>query len=870
MRLAARILNLFRRRKLEADMAEEMRAHLEMQAERHRAAGLNGSEAGYAAQREFGNITSLQQRAREARWGATLELFCRDAALATRSLRRSPGFALTVVISVALGIGVAAAVFSVAHALLFSQLRYGNADQLVEIQAWHKEQGASDVAPATFGDVATANKAFQAVAAQYYYYVNLTGRTVPVLLNSADVTAGFFPVFGVEPWRGRTLVAGDFLPGATPVAVLGHALWQGAFGGDERILGTQVMLDDVSHTVVGIMPPSFKDPAETAQLWRPMVPGRDNLTERASRYWTMFGRRQGDVTLGQANAELAAIGERLRQAYPQHYENWTLRAVDLRELIVANHRQGLLVLLTAVGCLLAIMTANVTALSILRVLARRRELAVRLALGSSLGRVVRLLSLENLLLTAAGGTGGMVIAAWGVPLLLAALPAGWLPRADEVAVNLPVLLAGLGVALACGLVTAVVSAGLLARVEANDVLKEGSRGASGRAAGQLRTGLIVAEIAIAIVLLSGAGLLGRSFAGLAQRPAGIDAPRLLSITISQSGKRYDTPAKGWTYFSRALEAVAALPGVEAAGLTQTSPFRWGIPVGFAAGTTGPDDRVQAVPAFTDAVSVDYFRAAGIPLRQGRLFTAADDPRAPAGVILSETAARLLFGGADPIGQSISAGPQAVFTVIGVVGDVRRSGLLREAPPQVYRAMAQRTPSYATLMVRTKVAPESLAKPVQEALLRIDPDTPVTDVTTMERIVDRSIAQPRLHLVIFGVFAGLALVLSAVGLYGLVAYNVEQRLREFGIRSALGATRADILGTVLADSGKLVAAGALLGGSGALASARMLDGLVYGVPLYDPLMLLGGIASLSAVAMLACWVPALRATKVDPLVTLRAE
>jgi len=870
MKFLRLLRSLFRKERLDADMTEEMRLHLDMQAARYRAEGLGASEARHAAERAFGNVASLQQQAREGRAGAKLESLWLDVVLAGRSLRHSLGFAAAVVLSLALGIGVAAAVFSVARALLFSQLRYRAAEQLVEIQSWHQEQGASDVAPATFGDVAAANKSFQAVAAQYYFYVNLTGRPVPALLNSADVTAEFFPVFGVEPWRGRPLVPADFRPDAPPVVVLGYAAWQGMFGGDEGIIGTQVRLDDVSHTVVGIMPATFKDPAETAQLWRPMLRARDNLTERGSRYWTMFGRRKADVSLGQANAELAAIAERLRHAYPQNYENWTLRATDLRELIVASHRRGLLVLLAAVGCLLAIMTSNVAALSVLRILARRRELAVRLALGSSVGRIVRLLSLESLLLTLAGGAAGVLLAAWGVPLLLASLPAGWLPRADEVAVNLPVLLAGLALALLCGLLTAAVSGVLLARVQANDVLKEGSRGAGGRAAGRLRTGLIVAEIGIAIILLAGAGLLGRSIAGLVHRRPGLDAARLLTVTISQSGKRYDSPAKSWVYFSRALGAVAALPGVEAAGFTQTSPFRWGIPVGFAAGAAGADDRTNVVQAFTDAVTLDYFRAAGIPLRRGRLFTAADDPRAPAGVILSEAAARLLFGGADPVGRSISAGPGAVFTVIGVVGDVRRSGLLREAPPQVYRAMAQRTPSYATLMVRTTVPPESLAKPVQAALLQIDSETPVTDVATMDQVVNRSIAQPRLHLLLFGIFAGLALLLSAVGLYGLVAYNVEQRRREFGVRTALGATQADIMRVVLADCGKLFAAGALLGGLGALAGAQVMTGLVYDVPLYDPAVLLGGIAGLAAVAFLACWLPARRAAKVDPMVALRAE
>ncbi|HET7536117.1 MAG TPA: ABC transporter permease, partial [Candidatus Didemnitutus sp.] len=536
-----RIFSLFHREKLDAEMAEEMRQHLEAQTRRNVQAGMSLQDAHAAAQRSFGNVASIQQQARERRRGAKLELLLRDLNFAGRSLRRSPGFAVTVVVSLALGIGMATAVYSVAHALLFSPLRYGAADELVAVQAWHKERGASDVAPATFGEIAATNKSFESVAAQYYYYVNLTGRAVPVLLNSGDVTRDFSRTFRVDAWRGRTLLADDFRPGAAPVAVLSYAVWQELFGADERVIGTQVSLDDVSHTIVGIMPPSFKDPTETAQLWRPMLAGRDNLTDHGSRYWTMFGRRRNGVTLEQANAELAAMTERLKRNFPQFYENWMLKAVDLRGLIVAGHRQGLLVLLAAAGCLLAITAANVTALSILRILARRRELAVRIALGSSLGRVVRLLTIENLFLTAAGGFGGVVIAMWGVPALLASLPEGWLPRASEVAMNLPVLLAGVALALACGLVTGAVSGFLLSRVQANDVLKEGTRGATGPVAGRLRTGLIIAEIALAIVLLAGAGLLGRSFAGLLQRRAGLDAARLLAVTISQSGKRYDSP-----------------------------------------------------------------------------------------------------------------------------------------------------------------------------------------------------------------------------------------------------------------------------------------------------------------------------------------
>ncbi len=796
-----------------------------------------------------------------------------DLKFAFRQLVKSPGFTIVTVLTLALGIGASTAIFSVVHALLLSPLQYHDAGRLVLVQSRHKEPGVTDLAPATFSDLTAGNASFVTLAAHYYYYVNLTGTDTPALLTSADVTADYFKLFAVAPLRGRAWNPEDFKPGAPPVVVLGHALWLSQFNARDSIIGQQIMLDDVAHTVIGVMPPSFKDPWETAQLWRPMRTGADNLLERSSRYWTVFGRLKPGVALEQANAELAKLGRQLAQAYPKDYEGWTLQATDLRSQVVGDYHTGLLVVLGAVGCVMLVTCANVAGLSIIRATVRRKELAIRTALGSSRAQLIRQLLTESLLLAALGGGGGVLLACWGGDALLASLPAGWLPRADEIALNLPVLVTSLGLTLLTGVASGLAPGLTASRVDASEVLKDSARGSTGPSGLLLRAGLVVAEIALALVLLAGTGLLGRSFLGLMHRKPGLDAGRVLSLTVSLPAKRYDTPAKGWDFFARAEAGVAALPGVQSAGFTQTPPFRWGIPVAFAPmrsdNSTGAADLPQA---FCDSVSMDYFKAIGIPLRAGRLFSPADDYKAPPRVILSETTARRYFGTGDPLGRFIATGGGTPmrFEVVGVVGDVRRSGLTADIPLQVYRPLGQRTPAYATLMVRTALPPATLTKSVQTALWRVDPNIPVTDVATMDTFVSRSVTQPRLYLTLFSLFAALALLLAAIGLYGLIAYNVELRTREFGIRTALGASPRELLSLVLREGAMLIAAGIALGLTGALVTARLFQGMIFDTSVHDPTVFLAVPLVLAVIAALACWLPARRAAKVDPMIALRAE
>lgn len=873
MNLFRQLLSLFCKEKLETEMAEEMRYHVELQTEQNRNAGMSPDEARYAALRQFGNVAGIQEQAREVRSWVWLEQFGKNLRFAVRSLRRTPGFTTTAVLALVLGIGASTAIFSVVHALLLSPLQYDEAGQLVQVQSRHKEQGGTGLAPATFGDVVSGNASFSALAAQYYYYVNLSGADTPALLNSAEVSADYFKLFGVAPLRGRTWNAADLKPGAGPVVVLGHALWLSQFNARDSVIGGQIMLNDVAHTVIGVMPASFKDPSEIAQLWRPMSAGADNLLDRSSRYWTVFGRLKPDVAREQANVELATLGKQLEQSHPKNYEGWMLQAVDLRNLVVGDYHTGLLVVLGAVGCVMLITCANVTGLSVVRALARRKELAIRTALGSSRGQLVRLLLTESLLLALLGGCGGVLLAHWGVDALLASLPAGWLPRANEITLNLPVLAASLALTFITGVAAGLVPGFTASRVDANDALKDCTHGSAGPAARRMRAALIVTEISLAVVLLAGTGLLGRSFLRLMEKKPGLDAGRVLSLTVSLSAKRYAGPAQCWDFFSRAETEVAAVPGVESAGFTHTSPFRWGIPVAFV--PVHPDNAVAAADlpqAFTDSVSVDYFKALGIPLRAGRTFTPTDDYRAPPMVILSETAARRYFGGENPLGRFLALGadPKARFEIVGVVGDVRRSGLAVDVPLQVYRPFAQRTPSFATLMVRTSLPPATLAKSVQSALWRINLDIPISDIATMDTFVSRSVTQPRLYLVLFSLFAGLALLLASIGLYGLIAYSVEQRTREFGIRTALGARPGEIFALVLREGATLIGLGLCFGLAGAFAAVRLLQNMVFETSLHDPLVFLTVPIVLALAAGFACHLPARRATKVDPVIALRAE
>jgi len=500
---------------------------------------------------------------------------------------------------------------------------------------------------------------------------------------------------------------------------------------------------------------------------------------------------------------------------------------------------------------------------------------VRAALGATRGRLLGQLLAESLVLALVGGVLGVLVANWGVDAILATFSDGWLPRAGEIAINQPVLIAALVLTLVTGAACGLVPAWNASRADANEAMKEGSgRGSSGPASRRLRSGLVIIEIALALVLLVAAGLLGRSFGAILRQQPGMRIDPLLALNVSLSSKRYDNSDKRRDFYQRVEQAVAAVPGVAATGFTQTMPFTWGIPITLTPVGASQVNEQNVPQMFYDSVSVDFFKATGIPLLAGRTFTTADDRKAPGVVIISSAAAKAYFGNENPIGRRLrsTGGAQpAEFEIVGVVGDVLRNGLGQSQPPlQIYRSIVQRPTAFATLLVQASVRPDALAKSVQQAVWSVDADQAIGSVNSVTRLVANSTTQPRLYLMLFALFAGLALLLSAIGLYGLVAYGVAQRTREFGIRAALGADSGQVLSLVLREGLALIAIGLGLGLVGAFAATRLLRQMVFETSVYDPAVFVAVPLTLAAVAAAACLVPAWRATRINPLEALRAE
>jgi len=798
---------------------------------------------------------------------------------ALRSLVKSRAYSVVAIITLALGIGASTAIFSVAHALLVAPLPYADAHRLTQINTRHNEQGLSVLSPALFQDLAASTQLFESVAAFRWNYANISRTATPTQVTDALASPDWFKLLGVAPLHGRTWTPDECKKGGPRVAVLGHALWMSHFGGRPEAVGEPIWLDDGPHTIIGVMPATFKDPFNTAQMWRPFAMDDNEAQTRGNRFWNAFGRLKPGVTLDQAGAELKTIAARAAEAFPQNHKDWTLIASDLQGNVVGNYRQGVLVLLGAVACVVLITCANVAGLSVVRATARRKELAIRAAIGASGGQLLRQLLTESLLLAAIGGVLGVLVGVWGLETLLASIPPGWLPRGDEVALHPVVLGSVLVLTLLTGLAFGLAPGWTAARTDANDALKDtGTRGTGGPAAQRIRSTMVVTEIALAIVLLVGAGLLSRSFLSLMQNRPGMQTEHVLSMVLSLSSQRYDTADKRRDFYNRTIENVAALPGVQSASFTATTPFRWGIPVGFipiGESQIRPDNIPQSI---YDSVSLDYFNTTAIPLRAGRFFTSADNAKAAPVVIISEGTARAFFGNQDAVGRRLTVpgtmqpGAQTPisFEIVGVVGDVRRAGLSSEAPLQVYRPMEQRPTVFATLMIRTAVPAESLVTSIQKVIWTADPDQPVSQIATMDTLARNTLAQPRLYLSLFGVFAVLALGLAAIGLYGLIAYSVAQRTREFGIRLALGATRENVVRLVVGEGARLTALGVLLGIVGALAGAQVMAQMVYNTPVRDPLVFTAVPALLLGIALLACLLPARRATRVNPVEALRAE
>jgi putative ABC transport system permease protein len=796
-----------------------------------------------------------------------------DLRYAARTLAKNPGFTLIVVVTLALGIGANTAIFSVVNGVLLRPLPFKSPDELVWIGGWSrnvdKEMG---VTPADFLDYREQSHSFANLAASISDSVpmNLSGDGEPERLKGALVTANYLDVFRVKPILGRTFAADEELPGKDLIAVLSYGLWRRRFGADPAILNRTVTLDGRQVTVIGVMPPLLY-PSDV-EVWKPFSfdgQGQSAFRSRELHFLRPIARLKPGVSLAQAQQEIDAIARRLEAAYPKTNTNQSLSLIPLQERLVGGVRLTLVILLGTVACVLLIACANVANLLLARATARRREIAVRAAIGASRWRVVRQLLTESLILGLLGGAIGMLLAHWGVQLLVS-LSARYLPRSQEVKINAPVFLFALTAALLTSLLFGLAPALAAARLDLNEALKEGGKTAGGGSR-QRRTlsALVVGEVALTVVLLVGAGLLVNSLVRLQHVDAGFNEKNLLTVRIDLPNP-YAQPEKKAQFFERLQQRVATLPGVEVVGMVTALPLaRQSADAPFKIEGRAQDATPGGQADFRN-VNRDYFRAMSIPLLRGRYFSEAEVHQNARVAMISDILARRFFAGEDPIGQRMRMPlfGEETYEIIGIVGDVLHRSL-DGAPRQTIYFPTLRL-GYSNLVIRTAADPTTLAAAVRKEVSALDPNQPVGNVKTMEQWVIESVAQPRFRTLLLSIFSALALLLSIVGIYGVLSYAVAQRTHEIGIRMALGAQTTSVLKLIFGHGMRLAGLGTALGLAASLALTRIMKSLLFGVEATDPLTFGMVTGVLVVVGLLSCWLPARRAASVDPIIALRAE
>jgi predicted permease len=863
------------RRQREEELREEIDAHLRMAIAERVARGESAAEAERAVRREFGNVTLVSEVTREMWGGVWLERLLRDVRYGVRGLRRAPGFAAVAIVTLALGVGANTAVYTVVHSVLVRPLAFERPHELFLLgnqatDAPFMRDPSMD--ENTFLEYRRENQSFEQIAAFNRTQLTLTGAGEPVRLAGAMVTADFLSVLGVRAALGRTFARDEDLPGRERVVVLGDLLWRERFGASSALIGRAVTLNGVTHTVIGVMPPSFAFPYD-AQVWVPML-----IQPQPGRSWSrpVVGRLQEGVTVEAAQRELQRIATR-DGAEGGPAAARSIRVLPLKSLLTANVEKSLLVFAGAVGFVLLIACANVANLLLIRGAARRHEIVVRAALGASRGRIVRQLLTESALVAMLGGVAGILLSLWGVRALLAMAPAGRIPRVDEIHIDGVVLAVSLGATLLAGLLFGLAPALAVTRQQLRGVLGEGARTLGGGHE-RLRRSLVVSEIALAIVLLTGAGLLLRSFARMRAIDPGFRPEHVIALSLNLPDADYASAAQLRHFHTQLLDRLAPIPGVEHAAAVNWAPLTGNLIRGDIYGEGGtPErhgwaDKLVATPG--------YFRAMGIRLLYGREFTAQDDERAPGVVVISESVAKAFWPphGADAIGKRLTGEdrpkPEDWLTIVGVVDDVAQQSLTQERGPAVYTPVRQ-TPrpffmSEMTFVLRTRRAPSDVMETIRERVWELDANLPVPALTTMDELVARTIADPKFEARLLTVFSLLALLLAAVGTYGVLAYDVTARHHEIGLRMALGARRGNVVHMVLRRALSVVLPGIVLGVAGALALTRILEGSLYEVKPVDPVTFGAVSALLFAVAVIAALVPTRRATKVDPLIALRHE
>jgi putative ABC transport system permease protein len=799
-----------------------------------------------------------------------------------RTFRHAPGFFGVVVLTLALGIGANTAIFSVVRGILLRPLPYAEQDQLVGIaNRWGTNPGRGEVAVLGLLDLQDQAEKLAAVGAYFATDASLAGAGTAERVPVALVTTGLLPLLGVAPSRGRWFTAGEDAPGEDHVVILSHGLWNRRFGADPEIVGKELLLDNERYRVVGVMPPTFSFEADV-EMFVPLgfTPEMEMASTRDQHFLQVMGRMKPGVTLEEVNAELEVIGARTRAAHPNIYSadsGWRPHAQPLLDNLVEDVRPSLFLLAAAAGLVLLIVCANVASLLLARASTRHRELSVRAALGATRRRLLLQLLGESLALSALGGLLGVLLALWGTEALLALAPGG-LPRADEIRLDGLVLAFSVIVTALTGAIFGLIPAWGASRVDVQEALRASGRTASaGRRPRRVRRALVIGETALALILVTSAALVTRSFARVIDVDPGFRPEGVLSLGISlptSSDASADDPTRRAVWFAEAAERLASLPGVTSVGATHRLPFRdgGGNRILDLEGAPTPAGEQRPSAQFRH-VTPGYLETMGIPLRSGRTIGREDTTGGLPAAVVSESFARQHWPGREPLGRKLrTSSPQGPWlTVVGVVGDVRHRSLEQPALPTVYAAAAQEPGlSALSFVLRATVPMDHLAGAVRAELARFDPRQPVHDVMPMTERLARSVQQRRFVLVLFELFAVLALGLAALGLYGVLAHAVTERQREIGVRVALGATRANVLGLVAREGGVLVGVGVALGVAGGLAGTRLLAHLLYDVSPSDPLALIAAIVLLGIAAAVAVWIPARRALRVDPMVALRDE
>ena len=809
-----------------------------------------------------------------------METILQDIRYGLRVLLRRPAFTIVAVATLALGIGANTAIFSVVNAVLLRTLPYHEPERLValwETSSQHDQEvnNRNEVAMGNFLDWRTQQSAFDEIAALTYANVNLTGVAEPERIQGAVVTTNLFSLLGVQPGTGRGFLAEEEKPESPRTVIVSNELWQRRFGSDPDLVGKTLTLNGNQVTVVGIMPPAFEFEfpiTRQVEMWLPMRIAASN-TDRQSHYLYVVGRLSRGVSVEQAQAGMNVLISQLQQQYPKTNSDRGANVVPLHQQLVGNVQPYLRVLFAAVGFVLLIACANVASLLLARVTARHKEVAIRMAIGASRWRVIRQLLTESILLSTLGGVAGLLLAYWETDLLVALTPPD-VPRLGEIGLHGPVFAWTLGISIITGVLFGLAPALGASKPDLNESLKEGGRSIAGPGRSRMRNLLVVSEIALALILLIGAGLMIKSFARLQHVSPGFDPKNLMTMNISLPRQKYRENQQISSFFDQLLERVRSVPGVETVGGIDP------LPMSGSDGTTGfvvegaPPRAVGDRPEVGErTITPDYFLTMRIPLLKGRAFNERDREDAPRAVIVNQALANRFWPNEEAIGKRLgfrSADPQLWHEVVGIVGNVKHRRLDADPKPELYFPYSQYPGNFMTLVARTSADPLNAIPAIRNQVLALDPDQPVFDIKTMDERLSKSVAVSRFIMFLLGVFAALATLLAAVGIYGLMAYTVSQRTHEIGVRMALGAGAADVVSLVLKQGLKLVLAGVGIGVAGSLALTRLMESLLFEVSATDPLTFALISAVLTGVALAACFVPARRATRVDPMIALRYE